>query len=190
MGKITISGDSIEEVLDLAEQLREAYPRPGSYDGDWLPEQSPTGAAADEAARNANVGEPKPKRTRKKAEAPDPIQPTAAAPEGANPFTGEIIPPAPEPAAPLTFAPAPEPAPLAFAPVQEAAPVDRPAVARLKQQIDLLAQQHGYAQVMNWVMTTGFSQPAGTDPRDFMSTTIHNFPDEALDKVYKSAGGK
>ena len=173
MGKITISGDSLREIMDTIGALT-----------------AELGGANDVSAPAAAPEAPKATRSRKKAEAPDPIQPMAAAPEGANPFTGEIIPPAPEPAAPLTFAPAPEPAPLAFAPVQEAAPVDRPAVARLKQQIDLLAQQHGYVQVMNWVMTTGFSQPAGTDPRDFMSTIIHNFPDEALDKVYKSAGGK
>ena len=176
MGKITISGDSLREIMETIGALT------AELGGGFA--DAPAPAAAPEA--------PKATRSRKKAEAPDPIQPPAAAPEGANPFTREIIPPdpAPAPATPLTFAPAPEPAPLTFAPVQEATPVDRPAVARLKQQIDLLAQQHGYAQVMNWVMTTGFSQPAGTDPRDFLSTTIHNFPDEALDKVYKSAGGK
>ena len=175
MGKITISGDSLREIMETIGALTAELAGAGS-------DTPPVPTTASEA--------PKATRSRKRAEAPDPIQPPAAAPEGANPFTGEIIPPAPEPAARLTFAPAPEPAPLTFAPVQEATPVDRPAVARLKQQIDLLAQQHGYAQVMNWVMTTGFSQPAGTDPRDFLATTIHNFPDEALDKVYKSAGGK
>ena len=174
MGKITISGDSLREIMETVGALTAEL-------GGTNEVPTPT------------PGAPKATRTRKKAEAPDPIQPTAAAPEGANPFTGEIIPPTPvavPTAAPLAFGTASEPAPLAFAPVQETAPVDRPAVARLKQQIDLLAQQHGYAQVMNWVMTTGFAQPAGTEPAEFLSKIIHTFPDEALDKVYKSAGGK
>lgn len=182
MGKFSISGDSVEEVLALADSLRAMLGQETEADR--------------QAAIAVGESATKPRRTRKQPVAPDPIQPpdadAAPAPE-ANPFA-----PAPEVAQPVTFAPAPEvAAPVTFTHAQSApfapapeVPADRPAVARLKAQLDLLSGSHGRAQVMAWAMQNMLGIPPSVDIDAFLTRHIHNYSDEQLDHVYKTAGGK
>ena len=164
----SIHADTIEELLAHADALR-VYVNP-----------------SDAAAPTEEATADKPKRTRKKAEAPDPIMPaeTTAAP-APSPFVTAAPVPAPEP----TPAPAPfVPAAAEAAPFNPAPIVDRPAVVKCRDQLELLGSQHGRAQVMAWAVKSA-GLPASTSPDEFVTQLIHSLPDETLLGIYRQAGG-
>lgn len=174
----SIHAETIEELLAHADALR-AYVDPAA-----LPEQSQNEVpVADVPAAD------KPKRTRKKAEAPDPIMPesaptAAATAPASNPFM------APQQPAPMTFVPAPEPAPVPFTPpAPEPIPSERPSVVRAREQLELLGSQHGRQQVYTWaIKALGLSPSLTID--DFIGNVLHQQADESLDAIYRQAGGK
>ena len=175
MAKFTISADTVEELQQAYVELFGAL-----VDAEPATTEAPA----------ANGDKPKQTRTRKKPEAPAPFEPqeAAAAPApGVNPFAA----PQPEPVA-NPFAAAAEPA-APFAPGPSAAtdaPVDRPAVARLKEQLRVLGAQHGEAQVYTWAIQKAFGLSPATTPEEFLTKIIHTIPDEALNSAYSQAGGK
>ena len=175
MGKFTISADTLEELLDAADQLR----------GVEISSNPP--AAAGEAPK---------RQSRRKAEAPAPIQPEPAA--GGNPFGAA---PAAEPASPFaagaapagpTFAPGAAPAAPAFAPAEAPANpnfVERPAVGKFKELLSKIASQHGEPAVYSWAIKAFGLSPSVTKD-EFLSKLIHEQSDEALALAYKQGGGQ
>jgi hypothetical protein len=156
MGKITISGDSIDELYATLESI------------------SGTPSAPGEPAKAT--------RTRKKAEAPPPVQPNEAqAAQPSNPFTAQQPPPE-QPASP--FPPPPGAAP--FAPNGAA---ERPAVANLKSLLNTLSGQHGEPQVYAWCMQRALNLPPNVTKDDFLNNIIYTVPDEKLVEIYKTGGG-
>jgi hypothetical protein len=174
MGKITISGDSLEEIQATLDSLAGNEPAAAPVAGD-----------APKATRS---------RSRKAPEAPAPIQPGEApiAP-AANPFAPAPAAEAPAeaPAAAAPFAPPAAP----FAPAAPAADphanafAERPVVTKLKGLLDKLGQQHGVPQVYAWAMQKCLALPATLTKEDFLSTVIHQQSDAALEAVYKEGGG-
>ena len=165
MGKFTISADTLEELLDAADQLR----------GVEISSNPP--AAAGEAPK---------RQSRKKAEAPPPIQPEPAA--GGNPFGAA---PAAEPANP--FAPGAAPAGPTFAP-GAADPhanftAERPSVTKFKELLSKIASQHGEPAVYSWAIKA-FGLSPNVTKDEFLSKLIHEQSDEALTLAYKQGGGQ
>ena len=175
MGSYTITANTLAELLEMADTLR-AY-----IDSAALPAQSQNEASPTESAAD------KPKRGRKKAEAPDPIMPESApAPEtpASNPFM------APQQPVPMTFITSPEPAPVPFTPpAPEPVQTERPSVVRTREQLELLGSQHGRQQVYTWaIKALGLSPSLTID--DFIGNVLHQQTDESLDAIYRQAGGK
>ena len=175
MGSYTITASTLIELLEMAQTLAEATGH--------APADAPS-----ETAPVAGETAPKPTRTRKKAEAPAPIQPTeAAAPAESNPFAQQ------EAAAAATpFMSQPEPAPFAGA---AADPhfnpgAERPLVTKLKDFLQTLADKHGEPQVYTWCMQKALGLSPSVTKDEFLSKTIHTISDADLEACYKQGGGK
>lgn len=169
MTKYSISADTLEELLDAADHLR-SFVAGG-----------PGPAPADAPA----AGEAPKRQTRKRAEAPSPIQPEAAT--GANPFAAPPADPAP-----ASFAPASDPSPFspgAANPHANAA-AERPAVTKFKELLSKLSAQHGEPQVYSWAITKAFGLSPSVTKEEFLSKLIHDQSDEALTTAYKQGGGQ
>jgi hypothetical protein len=167
MGKFTISADTLEELLDAVEQMLN------------VSSVGPAPAAAGEAPK---------RQSRKKAEAPAPIQPEPAA--GGNPFGAA---PAAEPANPFAAAPGAAPAGPTFAP-GAADPhanftAERPAVTKFKELLSKIASQHGEPAVYGWAIKAFGLSPSVTKD-EFLSKLIHDQSDDALALAYKQGGGQ
>jgi hypothetical protein len=162
MGKITISGDTLEEISDTLDMLfGTAGPAPTG------PEVA---AAAPKATRT---------RTSRKAEAPAPAQPNEAqAAQPSNPFTAQQ----PQQPQQQPFAPGAGP----FAPNGAA---ERPAVTQLKNLLNTLSAQHGEPQVYAWCMQRALNLPPTVTKEHFLSDVIYTVPDEKLIEIYKTGGG-
>ena len=162
----SIHADTIEELLAQADALRayiDSAAEPGAPAGD-KPARAPRGS-------------------RKKAEAPDPIQPTASMPlpeaaPGPSPFMAPA--PAPEPPAPPVFTPPFAPAPAALA--------ERPSLIRTREQLEKLSASHGRAQVYTWAIKQAGMSPSVTID-EFAGKLIGELNDAALDELYRQAGG-
>ena len=159
MLKFTVSADTLEELFEAVDSMRGGDPAPVNTSSEPV--------------------QPKTRQTRKKAEAPAPIQPEpvvfGAAPEAPaeNPFG----------------APAPAPVEAAFNP-GATAPVERPAVTKLKELLTTLSAQHGEAQVFAWVIQKAFGLSPSVTKEEFLGKLVHNLPDDALIAAYRQGGGK
>lgn len=160
MLKFTVSADTLEELFEAVDSMRGGDPTPVNASSE------PT--------------QPKTRQTRKKAEAPAPIQPEPeAAAFGAAPAA-----PAENP-----FGAAPAPVETAFNP-GAAAPVERPAVTKLKELLTTLSAQHGEAQVFAWVIQKAFGLSPSVTKEEFLGKLVHDLPDDALIAAYRQGGGK
>jgi len=127
---------------------------------------------------SSEPAQPKTRQTRKKAEAPAPIQPEpvvfGAAPEA----------PAENPSAPGSGSRRGCLHPGA------AAPAERPAVTKLKELLTTLSAQHGEAQVFAWVIQKAFGLSPSVTKEEFLGKLIHDLPDDALIAAYRQAAVK
>jgi hypothetical protein len=173
MGKITISGDSLQEISDTLDELLGAAPA--------------NPAATGEAAAKAT-------RTRKKAAAPPPMQPgETAQQQPSTPFT-QAPPAQPQASNPFTQAP---PAGNPFTPPFGNGAADphanshaeRPIVTKVKSLLAQLAAEHGEPQVYAWAMQKGLNLSAAISKDDFLNTVIHAQSDADLEEVYRQGGG-
>ena len=161
MLKFTVSADTLEELFEAVDSMRGGDPTPVNASSE------PT--------------QPKTRQTRKKAEAPAPIQPEPVVFGAA---------PAPVEAAETPFgAPAAAPVEAAFNP-GAAAPVERPAVTKLKELLTTLSAQHGEAQVFAWVIQKAFGLSPSVTKEEFLGKLVHDLPDDALIAAYRQGGGK
>ena len=160
MLKFTVSADTLEELFEAVDSMRGGDPAPGNASSEPI--------------------QPKTRQTRKKAEAPAPIQP--------EPVVFGVA-PAPEAPAENPFgAPTPAPVEAAFNP--GAAAPERPAVAKLKELLTTLSAHHGEAQVFAWVIQKAFGLSPSVTKEEFLGKLIHDLPDDALIAAYRQGGGK
>lgn len=204
MGKITISADTPEEFFALVQSVF------GVSIAD-APAIAGTAAAAPTATTvPPDPAKPAGRGTRKRAEAPPPLQPGAQAPPSAAPapLTHQPVPlQAPGqrlngPTGEQTFGatpfmpPQPQP-PQAPNVVQFTAPngqqpqppADRPSVAKLRGHIGALVNAWGEPHVYQWLQRA-FGLPNQITLNDFMQNAIHNIDDSKLEEAYQMSGGR
>jgi hypothetical protein len=162
MFKFTVSADTLEELFEAVDSMRDSN-RPPS-------EESPTSTSSEPT-------QPKTRQTRKKAEAPAPIQPETV-----------VFGAAPEAPVENPFGAAPAPVEAAFNP--GAAPAERLAVIKLKELLTTLSAQHGEAQVFAWVIQKAFGLSPSVTKEEFLGKLVHDLPDDALIAAYRQGGGK
>ena len=172
MLKFTVSADTLEELFEAVDSMRSDYDAdPQGNAGGWAPEPKQPKNASNELIQ------PKTRQTRKKAEAPAPIQPEPA-----------VFGVAPDALAENPFGAAPAPVEAAFNP--GAAAPERPAVAKLKELLTTLSAQHGEAQVFAWIIQKAFGLSPSVTKEEFLGKLIHDLPDDALIAAYRQGGGK
>ena len=179
MGKITISADTLPEIMDIVDSLISDAANFAVNGTSGAPPQDPAGSAAAAPAPKAT------RQSRKKAEAPPPVQPEDKPAAQPNPFN-------PQPAAqPNPFNPHAGPQPKAhpFNP-QPQAPVERPIVTKVKDVLGTMSKNYGEAQVFAWAMQQCLGLSPAITKDEFFNVVIHQQSDEALESLYAKGGGK